>query len=78
MSEPKASKVIFVGEHIFGIQPVATADGDFYRVIHVLSGSFIGFANDVIDGECIAKEWVEEREANSNRDWFTPKGTSRD
>jgi hypothetical protein len=78
MNEPKASKVIFVGEHIFSIQPVATADGDFYRVIHVLSGSFIGFANDLIDGECIAKEWVEEHQAGSNRDWFTPKGTSRD
>jgi hypothetical protein len=64
---PDMTTVLFVGEHTFAVEPVVTADGDFYRVVHVESGEFLGFAHGMLDGKCIAKEWINERETKLAR-----------
>jgi hypothetical protein len=57
---PDMTTVLFVGEHTFAVEPVVTADGNFYRVVHVESGEFLGFAHGMLDGKCIAQEWLSD------------------
>jgi hypothetical protein len=57
---PDMTTVLFVGEHTFAVEPVVTADGDFYRVVHVTSGAFIAYAHNVIDAQYEAEQWVKD------------------